>query len=157
MSIPSTFHAHETVNAISLSVAENAIEIAMHCLEFLQDNLDLGRDAIIRQYILPWAQEAEKRWQMLKASDIPSDFDTPYYEFIDDFVAHKEAEFLQTQRPSYPASSSPFTRSPVAPPSSNTHMSNRKTPAGAWDLSYCLSGHKLPSPVGRVSKALDRH
>ena len=71
----------------------------MHCLEFLQDNLDLGRDAIIRQYILPWAQEAEKRWQMLKTSGIPADFDTPYYDFIDDFAARKEAEFLQTQRP----------------------------------------------------------
>ena len=89
----------ETDSSVSLSVAENAIEIAMNCLESLQERLDMGRDTILRQYILPWAQEAESTWQTLKTEQAPADFDTPYYDFIDDFSHKKEAELLQTRQP----------------------------------------------------------
>lgn len=86
-------------NIVALPVAENAIEIAMNSLEFLQDHLDMGRDAIIRQYILPWAHEAEATWRTLKENNAPANFDVSYYDFIDDFSARKQAQFLQVQLP----------------------------------------------------------
>ena len=82
-----------------MPVAENAIEIAMNCLEFLQDNLEIGRDAILREYVLPWAHEAETKWMALQTSNTPGDYDKPYYDFIDDFSSQKKAEFLQAQMP----------------------------------------------------------
>lgn len=85
---------HGPVNTVSLAETENAIEIAMNCLESLQERLDIGRDAIIRDYILPWAREAETTWHSLQTRDTPADGDIPYYDFIDDFSAKKEAEIL---------------------------------------------------------------
>lgn len=87
------FHASDS--AVSVPVAENAIEIAMHSLEFLQDHLDLGRDALIRDYVLPWAREAEAQWAAIKTTGAYDDPDIPYYDFIDGFAAQKESEILQ--------------------------------------------------------------
>jgi hypothetical protein len=77
-------------DGVSLAETENAIEIAMNCLESLQDRLDMGRDAIIRNYILPWAREAEMAWHKLKTNNPPDDI--PYYDFIDAFAAQKVAD-----------------------------------------------------------------
>lgn len=90
---------HTRGDIVSRAEAENAIEIAMNCLETLQEHLDMGRDAIIRNYILPWAQEAEQTWNALHGREAPDDTDIPYYDFIDDFSAKKEAAFLQGQLP----------------------------------------------------------
>lgn len=97
MNNTNTLQHHNQGDSASLAEAENAIEIAMNCLESLQDNLDIGRDAIIRNFILPWAREAEAAWQTLQASDTSDD--TPYYDFIDAFAAKKESEILNAQLP----------------------------------------------------------
>ena len=88
---------HGSGHAVSLAETENAIEIAMNCLEFLQERINLGRDAIIRNYIIPWAHEAETAWKALQASGNPAVADTPSYDFIDAFSQNKQAEFLQGQ------------------------------------------------------------
>ncbi len=73
-------------------IIENAVEIASGCLPALQENKDstnpiLGRDGLIRQYIIPWAVDAEKEYQ----NAIAGGEEVPYYDFIDDFAA-KEFE-----------------------------------------------------------------
>lgn len=76
------------------SETENAIEIASECLEFLQERFKLGRDALVRNFIFPWAREAEVEWSNLQtASD-----DTPYYDFIMAFSDRKKTEVEAQQK-----------------------------------------------------------
>ena len=66
-------------------IIENAVELASDCLEKLQERWDIGRSAIIANFIIPWAIEAENRYQEL----LVRDEDVPYYDFIIDFGAKK--------------------------------------------------------------------
>ena len=72
---------------------------AVHSLVFLQEHLSLGRDAIIRNFVIPWAREAETAWAALQNDENPTTANTPYYDFIDAFTQHKQAEFLKGPLP----------------------------------------------------------
>ena len=81
----------------SSNIIENAIEIASEAIEFLQDyySMSFGRNAIIANYIIPWAVEAEQR---LCEPDYDSN-DTPYYDFITKFVEEKLHTLIYSREP----------------------------------------------------------
>ena len=70
-------------------VIENAIEIAMNTLPELQIILDMGRDRIISDFILKWAEEAETEYQRVVQEN---GGEYPYYDFVDEFSERKLQE-----------------------------------------------------------------
>lgn len=80
-------------NSFTPNETENAVEIASECIEFLQDHFELGRGALLKNYIFPWAKEAENEWAYLQSVHD----DTPYYDFIIAFSERKKAEIVADQ------------------------------------------------------------
>lgn len=68
-------------------IIENAIEIADGNLPKLQEHFEriMSRESIIENYIVPWAEEAEKLWEELQKDGKEHD----YYNFIDSFAEQK--------------------------------------------------------------------
>ncbi len=68
-------------------IIENAIEIADGNLPKLQEHLErnMSRESIIKNYIAPWAEEAEQLWEELQKDGEEHD----YYNFIDSFAEQK--------------------------------------------------------------------
>lgn len=63
---------------------ETVAELSANLLQELQVRLgDTSRQQIILEYIIPWAEEAEKRWALERGG--PEEPSITYYEFIDDF------------------------------------------------------------------------
>ena len=76
----------------TLRIAENVVEIADTCLVPLQEHFEnsFGRDTIVRNYIYPWAIEAEA----ILSSDEYDFEEMTYYEFMDIFTDKKLNEVL---------------------------------------------------------------
>lgn len=75
---------------IELAMAENVIELACQCIEELQNHFrgtPVTRLSIIRDYIIPWAKEAEEEWQSLCRAGCDEMYQ--YYDFIDKFARRK--------------------------------------------------------------------
>lgn len=70
-------------------VIENAVEIAMNNLRELQNTVDMGRDRLISDFILKWAEEAEPEYQRVVKEN---GGEYPYYDFIDEFSEKKMVE-----------------------------------------------------------------
>ena len=68
-------------------IIENAIEIADGNLIKLQEHYErsMSRESIIENYIVPWAEEAERQWEKLQKDGEEHD----YYNFIDSFTEQK--------------------------------------------------------------------
>ena len=82
-----------TTTTIQLAMAENTIELAGQCIEELQNHFrgtPVTRQSIIRDYIIPWAKEAEEEWQRVCLAG--NDEMYQYYDFIDDFARRKKKE-----------------------------------------------------------------
>ena len=75
----------EKITEETKRIIENCIEISFNAMKILQDTLDMGRDAIVGNYIIPWAQEAETEYQ----SKLEAEGQHPYYDFIDEFTQRK--------------------------------------------------------------------
>ena len=74
------------------NVVENAIEIAFETIDDLMVLLDVGefmstRQYAIKDYIIPWAFEAEKAYRK-KEREIGRE-NMAYYDFISDFADEK--------------------------------------------------------------------
>jgi len=76
-------------------VIENAIEIAMNNLRELQNTVDMGRDRLISDFILKWAEEAEPEHQRVVKEN---GGEYPYYDFIDEFSEKKMVEVRELCR-----------------------------------------------------------
>ena len=76
-------------------VIENAVEIAMNNLRELQNTVDMGRDRLISDFILKWAEEAEPEYQRVVKEN---GGEYPYYDFIDEFSEKKMVEVRELCR-----------------------------------------------------------
>jgi hypothetical protein len=86
--------------ALSPDEVENAIEIACGFIEKLQDHFAksvISRNAIIHDYIIPWAREAESLWKVVKSSNNDDLWELPFYDFIDEFSRLKLRELGITE------------------------------------------------------------
>ena len=78
----------EKITENTKRVIENCIELSFNAMSYLQDTLDIGRDAIVNNYIIPWAMEAENEYQ----EKLTADGQCSYYDFIDEFAQRKMDE-----------------------------------------------------------------
>lgn len=63
---------------------ETVAELSANLLQELQVRLgDTPRQQLITDYIIPWAEDAEKQWALERSG--PEEPEITYYEFIDNF------------------------------------------------------------------------
>lgn len=67
----------------------------MNNLRELQNTVDIGRDRLISDFILKWAEEAEPEYQRVVKEN---GGEYPYYDFIDEFSEKKMVEVMELCR-----------------------------------------------------------